>query len=296
MADEQRRTVKFGAMVVYAGLSDPEFLAGLGAVAEDLGFDSLWLADHVVVPSIYDSVYPYSPDGKLDVDPSVPFAEPLVSLGYLAASTTVLELGVAVLIVPQRNPVLLAKQAATLDRLAGGRLRLGVGVGWLREEFAALGVPFEHRGARTDANLDVMRALWSGEEVRCDGPFVQLDGITVRPTPTRASGVPIIVGGHSNAAADRAGRRGDGFFPFCFSTDELAPLYERARATAVAEGRAPDELELLAPSTTEPDWVARVADLGVSHVIMPSSSPSMTLEGAKERLGRFSERVIARAR
>jgi probable F420-dependent oxidoreductase len=285
--------VKFGAMLVYEGLSDPDFLFQLGGIVEHLGFDSLWMADHVVIPTNYDSVYPYNESGKVT---TVPFPEPLVSLGFLAAATRNVELGTAVLVLPQRNPVLLAKQAATLDRLAHGRLRLGVGVGWLREEFAALDTPFDDRGARTDEYIDVMRCLWTQAAPSFDGRYTSLDGcFELRPKPAQAGGIPIIVGGHTNAAAKRAGRRGDGFFPFLTDPAKLKTLFDLTRATAIDAGRAADDIELIAASTPAPDCLSVLGDLGVDHIIMSGAAFSSDLEGLKGKLGRFSERMIEHA-
>jgi probable F420-dependent oxidoreductase len=285
--------VKFGAMLVYEGLSDPDFLYELGQIVEELGFDSLWLADHVVVPTNYDSVYPYNESGKVT---TVPFPEPMVSLGFLAAATKTVELGTAVLILPQRNPVLLAKQTATLDRLARGRLRLGIGVGWLREEFAALDTSFEDRGARTDEYIDVLRCLWTDAAPRFTGRYTALDGsFELRPKPAREKGVPIIVGGHSNAAAKRAGRRGDGFFPFLTEPTQLKALFDLTRTAAAEAGRSADDIELIAPSTPAPGSLSMLRDLGADHIIMSGAAFSSDIEGLKGKLGRFSERMIERA-
>ena len=285
--------MRFGVQLMYERLSEPEFLAGAGQIAEQFGFDSLWLADHVVVPSGYASAYPYNAEGRVPVER---FPEPLISLALLAGLTERIELGTAVLVLPQRNPILLAKQAATLDAVAQGRLRLGVGVGWLREEFEALGAEFDDRGARADEYIDAMRALWTQDAPRYDGERVRLDGaFELVPRPVRPGGVAVIIGGHSRAAARRAARRGDGFFPFTVDPEALAPLYEMVRKEAGNVGRSADAIELLGPTTTLPGWTARLEDMGVTHAVMPSGPPGLDLEAVKSRLGRFSERVIERA-
>jgi probable F420-dependent oxidoreductase len=198
-----------------------------------------------------------------------------------------------VLVLPQRNPVVLAKQVATLDALARGRVRLGVGVGWLREEFEALDAEFDNRGARTDEYIDAMRPLWTQAAPRYDGKYVRLDGtFELVPRPARPGGVAVIIGGHSMAAARRAARRGDGFFPFTVDPETLAPLYEAVRKEAADIGRSADLIELIGPTTTLPGWTARLEDMGVTHAIMPSGPPNLDLETVKDRLGRFSERVI----
>lgn len=286
--------MRFGVQLMYERLSEPEFLVGAGKLVEELGFDSLWLADHVVVPSGYSSVYPYNRAGRVPVER---FPDPVVSLGVLAGVTRRVELGTAVLVLPQRNPILLAKQAATLDCVADGRLRLGVGVGWLEEEFNALGAVFKGRGARTDEYIDAMRALWTQDTPRYDGKSVSLDGtFQLVPRPARPGGVAVIVGGHSPAAAKRAARRGDGFFPFTIDPEALAPLYETFRKEATNLGRSADGIELIGPTTTLADWTTRLEDMGVSHAVMPSGPADLDIETLKSRLGRFSERVIERAR
>jgi probable F420-dependent oxidoreductase len=285
--------VKFGALLLYSGMNDPDFLVKLGEIAEECGFDALWLADHVVMPTTYDSKYPYNTEGKL---PGVAFPEPLTSLAYLAATTHRIELGTGVLILPERNPVVLAKQAATLDRLARGRLRLGVGVGWLREEFEAIGVPFEERGARTDEHIDAMRALWRHPEPTFDGTFTRFSGVSLQPPPSRPGGVPIVIGGHSVPAAKRAARRGDGFFPFGHDANGLRTLYEAMRTECREIGRPEREIELIAAPGKGPDVIREMADLGVGQIVVASSAPDSGIEALRGRLGRYSDRVISPAR
>ena len=149
-------------------------LVELARSAEAAGFDSLWTVEHVIYPDGYESEYPYDRSGKMAADASSPIPDPLIWLSFVAAATSTLRLGTGILILPQRNPLILAKEVATLDRLSGGRVELGVGVGWLREEFDALGVPFERRGARTDEWIEVMRALWSDDHVDFDGLIDEL--------------------------------------------------------------------------------------------------------------------------
>jgi probable F420-dependent oxidoreductase len=282
--------LKFGVQLMYERLSEPEFLAGAGQLVERFGFDSVWLADHVVVPSRYASVYPYNAAGRVPVER---FPEPLISLALFAGLTERIELATGVLVLPQRNPILLAKQVATLDALARGRVRLGIGVGWLREEFEALGAPFEDRGARTDEYIDAMRSLWTQAAPRYRGKHIRLDGtFELQPRPAWPGGVAVIIGGHSMAAARRAARRGDGFFPVTVDPETLAPLYEAVRNEAGNVGRSTDAIELLGPTTTLPGWTSRLKDMGVTHAVMPSGPPNLDLEGLKLRLGRFSERVI----
>ena len=140
--------------------------------AEKAGVESLWTVEHVIYPSSYDSKYPYDPSGQMAMAPDTDLTDPLIWLTWLAANTSSIRLGTGIMILPERNPLVLAKQVGTLDSFSGGRFELGIGVGWLKEEFEALGVPWERRGARTDEYVAVMRELWGGNEVSFDGEFV----------------------------------------------------------------------------------------------------------------------------
>src|SRR5260221_1935148 len=190
----------------------PDFAsaARLARLAEAAGFDSVLAVDHVVFPDNYTSTYPYSATGRLPVGRSGAFPDPLIWIAYAAAVTTRLRFLTGVIILPQRNPLLLAKQVATTDYISGGRFELGIGVGWLKEEFLAMGVPFERRGKRADEYIAAMRVLWARDAASFKGEFVTFDTVSCNPKPVRGA-VPILVGGHSEAAAKRAGRLADGF-------------------------------------------------------------------------------------
>src|SRR5437588_6397741 len=165
--------MKFGVMFANVGpYVEPDMAAAFGRIAEEHGIESLWAVEHVVVPADYQSQYPYSPSGRMPGPEESPIPDPLIWLTWVGAATTTLRLATGILILPQRNPVILAKELATLDVLSKGRVELGVGVGWLREEFDALGVPFEERGARMDEYIAAMRALWERGEDTYRGRFV----------------------------------------------------------------------------------------------------------------------------
>jgi probable F420-dependent oxidoreductase len=181
--------------------------------------------DHVVFPDNYSSTYPYSPTGRLPGGPGVPLPDPLIWMAAVAAVTTRLRLLTGVIILPLRNPLVLAKQVATLDSMSGGRIELGIGVGWLKEEFEALGVPFEKRGKRSDEYIAAMRALWASDGASFSGEFVNFHQVSSNPKPV-AGKVPIVIGGHSEAAAKRAGRLGDGFFPSIGTQVDILPLFD----------------------------------------------------------------------
>lgn len=234
----------------------------------------MWTVEHVVVPKDYQSVYPYSPSGKMPGPEESPIPDPLIWLSYVAAQTSTINLATGILILPERNPVVLAKQAASLDQISGGRFLLGVGVGWLKEEFDAIGVPFAERAARTDDSVAAMRALWTEDAATYHSEFTNFDDCILRPRPAQGS-VPIVVGGHSDAAARRAGRVGDGFFPGKGSPEELRRMIGIARETAENAGRDPDALEITLGGAGRPgqegvDEAGRLAELGADRVVVPA--------------------------
>jgi len=242
----------------------------LAQAAEAAGFDSIWTVEHVVVPHGYQSRYPYSPSGRMGSGlEDFPIPDPLMWLAYIASATRSIKLGTAILILPQRNPVITAKAVATLDSMAGGgRVLLGIGVGWLAEEFAALGVPFADRGARTDEYVAAMRALWSQERASFSGRFVSFTDVFCRPLPPDRQ-IPIIVGGDTRAAARRAGRLGDGYFPARGAPTEL---YDEMRSSAAQAGRDPDQIEITAAAPAETSAIETLAKQGVARVAVPVSA------------------------
>lgn len=266
----------------------------LATAAEEAGFEALLTVEHVVWPSHYQSVYPYSPTGKLPGGPDTDLPDPIVWMAHVAALTTHLRFMTGVLVLPQRNPLIVAKQVATLDALSGGRIELGVGVGWLREEFDALGVPFAARGARTDEYLEALRLLWASDDASYRGRFVDFDGMSCNPKPRRGH-VPIIIGGHSERAAVRAGRLGDGFFPATGSTAELGGLFDVVRRTADEQGRDPASITFMTGWPAGPgDDIGRIAAelaaAGVDRVVVPTQA---FLPDLDDGLGRFGEAIIA---
>ena len=271
--------------------SEPENAVGLAQLAEENGFESLWTVEHVVVPAGYESQYPYSRDGRMPGGEDVPIPDPLVWLAYVAAATQRIKLATGILILPQRNPVVLAKETATLDVLSRGRLVLGIGVGWLQEEFDAIGVPFDERAARTDEYAEAMRVLWREPEPTFEGRFTSFERAKSYPKPAQGT-IPIVIGGHSKPAARRSGRLGDGFFPARTSSDELNGLLDEMRRAAKDAGRDADAIEITAGGAMDVDGIKRFADAGVSRMIVPPLG--FDLETLKQQLGTFSENVIAK--
>lgn len=271
--------MKVGLFFVNAGpAAFPEAATRLVRAAEDAGMDSVWTVQHVVVPAGHESPYPYHPSGRMPIADDADIADPLLWLAHVAAVTSTIRLCTGVLLLAQRNPLITAKEVATLDALSGGRVILGIGSGWLREEFDALGVPFAERGARIDEYVEVLRTLWSGEEATFHGRFTSFSRAICRPVPPQGT-VPIVIGGHSEAAARRAGRLGDGFMPSIVEMDALDHALAVMRAAAEEAGRDPAGIEVTCVVVPTPDAVARVAALeerGVSRVVVPAQAVDPT--------------------
>ena len=284
--------MKFGLLFANTGgFVQPDGIRGLASAAEAAGIESLWTVEHVLVPVGYRSRYPYSKTGRMPGREDMPIPDPLVWLGYAAAVTTTLRLATGVLILPQREPPYVAKQFATLDVLSGGRAIAGVGVGWLAEEFAAVGVPFEERGARTDESIQALRSLWSPRAEPFRGRFYRWEAVESNPRPVRPEGIPIVVGGHSAPAARRAARLGDGFFPARGAPDELARLFAIVREECERIGRDPAEVELICGGRVRtPEDLEPYAALGVSRLVV--SPPAQDVDGLRRGLERFARDVI----
>ena len=260
--------------------------------AEAGGFESIWGPEHTVVPSGYQTTYPYAASGKMAGGAEeFDLPDPLIWLAYVAGRTTTLKLCTGILILPQRNPVIAAKEIATLDSLSEGRVVLGIGVGWLAEEFAALGVSFDDRSKRTDDAVEVMRKLWTGTRVSHDSQYARFTNCISRPRPANGT-IPIVIGGHTNAAARRAGRIGDGFFPFGTAAG-IEPLLAAMRRSAEDAGRDPAGIEVTAICTEgDLDALTREAEgfatIGVHRVVVPVGPPDSVQhlgEELRSRLG-----------
>jgi probable F420-dependent oxidoreductase len=278
--------VKLGLIPTYRSsiVADPDYAVGAATAAESLGVESIWAVEHVVVPADYSSRYPYAPDGRMPLTGEHAIPDPLDWLAFVAGATSTLRLGTAMLILPEHHPVELAKRLATIDTLSRGRLLLGVGVGWMREEAEALGTRFESRGARTDEYIAVMRTLWSEDVASFSGDHVSFHRVRCLPKPARAGGIPILIGGHSPAAARRAGRLGDGFFPLGVGIDDLPGLLETMAVAARQVGRDPAAIELTTHAPRDADTAKRLADLGVTRFVV-SAAGDGDLAGVRRLLG-----------
>lgn len=214
--------------------------------AEALGYDSVWAADRVVMPWKIDTPYPYSKESTFIVPPDRPFFDTLTCLAFLAGCTERIQLGMSVMVLPYRHPLYWARIATTIDQLSTGRLVMGVGVGWMEEEFAALGAPFKERGKVSDEQLTLLARLWTDEHITFHGRYYQMNDIAFSPKPYRKPRIPIWVGGEGKAAQRRAGRYGDAWFPYFvrITPQELAARFENVRAEAKNAGREPDAVSL----------------------------------------------------
>jgi probable F420-dependent oxidoreductase len=286
--------VKFGIIAPYAlgPVEDGAFAVGFARLAEEMGFESLWVVEHVVMSVEYASVYPYDPSGRSPFTADVVQPDPLVWLAYVAAATSRIRLATGVLILPQRNPVILAKACASLDRLSGGRLELGIGVGWVREEAAALGVSFEDRGARADEWIAVMRTLWRDPVASFRGRYFDFHGVVSKPQPLQEGGVPITIGGHSKAAARRAGTNGDGFYPLGVSDEKLRSLLEIMKAAAASAGRDASGIELTLLAAPDLAGAEHNATLGAARTVIAARTGD--LAELRRTLERYRRDVIER--
>lgn len=250
-------------------------IPAMARTAEAAGFEALWVSDHVVMPTSFVSRYPFAADGRPTWPPETPYVDALIALALIAAVTERPALGTAALVLPLRHPIIVAKQLASLDACSGGRLTLGVGAGWLREEFQALGVPFETRGSRLDEWIGLLHECWSGTPAARTGAHYELpDGVLCLPTPVHE--IPVLVGGHSKAALRRAGRLGDGWLAQqsldAIDTDEIEAAADVMRSAAEDAGRSPERMEI----------VVRIVDSGGRSGDVATYLPALERAGVDE--------------
>lgn len=261
----------------------PELLAAIGREADARGFSEIWVGEHVVLFEEYASSYPYADDGRIPAPAGTGLLEPLNTLSFLAAHTSTVRLGTAMVLLPQRNPVYTAKEVATLDWLSGGRVDLGVGVGWLEEEFRAVNVPWPQRGRRTDEYLDVLQSLWTEDTSQFEGEFYSLEPCQMYPKPVQ-SPVPIHIGGESDAALARVARAGHGWHTFNRAPEDLAGPLARLGRLLAGHGRSREEVTVTVCPYFRPldaDVVARYAAAGadaVSALLIPVDEDSLRVQ------------------
>lgn len=278
-------------------VATPDFLVDLGRECDERGIHSIWLGEHVVMFPEYQSKYPGSRDGRFRFPAGSGLLDMVSALGFLAACTQRARLGTGICILPQNNPVYVAKEYATVDFLSKGRLDFGIGVGWSWEEFAACGVPFEDRGARCDEYLEVIRSLWCDEVSSFSGKFYELADCLLYPKPVQQPMVPITVGGHSRAALRRAARVGSGWYGVNLTPAETAGLVDRLAGHLEEQGRPRDDLRIVIGAVNdqiEPGLLGEYAEAGVDEVLVP-----FLRQGSKhlaENLDRLSPYLEAAAR
>ncbi|MEM7078735.1 MAG: LLM class F420-dependent oxidoreductase [Pseudomonadota bacterium] len=282
--------MKFGIMFANTGnFTQAEHAIELAQTAEEAGIESLWTVEHVVVPKHYDSVYPYNRKGKLPGDFENDIPDPVVWMSFVAAVTKTIRLSTGILILPQRHPLYVAKEFATLDQLSGGRAMMGIGIGWLREEFDALGIDFSERVQRSEESMQALRSLWRDDSSSFEGARYAWQDVGSFPKPAQPEGVPIIVGGHVPAAARRAARFGDGFFPG--RIDRLDELLAALREECAKIGRDPAEIEL---TTGTPDMnldgIKQMQDKGIERLVMPP--PGNSKDDIRRGVEQFAENII----
>ncbi|HEV7655562.1 MAG TPA: LLM class F420-dependent oxidoreductase [Mycobacteriales bacterium] len=244
--------------------------------AEASGFATLWSGEHVVMVDQSTSPYPYADDGQIAVPTTADWNDPMIGLSFAAAATSTIGIATGVLLLPEHNPVVIAKQAATLDALSGGRLTLGVGIGWSRDEFDALGVPFERRGARTTEYVAAIRTLWRDDVASFDGEFVRFSSVRVNPRPVRERQIPIVVGGNTDAALRRVATWGDGWYGFNLAgvaavAERLGYLEDECRRSDRDIRGIRRAVALREPQVGD---LQALADLGVDEMVIVDSPPS----------------------
>lgn len=288
-----------GFIAVGMGLmAEPEVMSLAAETAEQAGFHSIWAPEHIVLLDRYASKYPYSADGKFpSANMQVEILDPFAALTFIAAQTKTIRLGTGICLVPERNPLTTAKEVATLDKLSGGRFDFGVGIGWLEEEFAALGIPWARRAARTREYLHVMKKLWTEEETAFEGDFCSFPSVRSYPKPVQKPHPPIIFGGESEPALKRAGEVGDGWFGMNVSIADAKTKITKVKEYARAAGRNPDTLQIsISPgvgTTLTRDDLKRAQDAGVQQLIVGSFPAD--LQAVKDDMNRLAEQVVAPA-
>jgi probable F420-dependent oxidoreductase len=282
--------MKFGTFITSV---KPERIAAHVRAAENLGFESVWIGEHMILPMASESKYPYSPDGRFPAPADVPFHDPMIALGYAAAVTTRIKLATGIFVVPLRNAIATAKAVASLDVLSHGRVIFGVGVGWWAEEFAVVGAPFKDRALRTREYLELMKELWTSDEPVYRGKTIVVEGVRFYPKPAQEPHPPIVVGGTSELALKRTVRYGDGWYGIAKSLDETRALIERLRTLERAANRTRPVEITLSLRTGHPitlDEVKRVAEMGVDRALV-----GMPLRAfSEDELAGFRDDVMAR--
>lgn len=270
-----RPRIKIGLHALgVASAARPEVISAVAVAADMRGFATLWCGEHVVMVDKPKSRYPYSANGAIAVPADADWLDPMLGLSFIAAQTRRITLATGILLLPEHNPLIIAKQAATLDVLSGGRFTLGVGVGWSAEEFEALGVPFARRGARTTEYINAMRRAWASDVASFFGEFVRFDAVRLYPKPVRGRKVPIIIGGTTDAALRRVATIGDGWYGFNLAAAEVPDRVGVLAGYCREHGRDPRNLTV-AVSLRDggPEMLPELAAAGVTELVVVAAAP-----------------------
>jgi len=263
--------------------------------AEELGFESLWIPDHIVLPVEYRSPYPYSTSGRMPAPPETPFHDPLLALAFIAGVTSRIRLATGVLVLPLRNPFAVAKATASLDVLSGGRLIFGIGIGWLREEFEAIGTEFEGRARRTREYVALIKELWTSPAPVYEGRTVRAGGIRFAPKPLQKPHPPIVLGGDTEPSLRRAAQIGDGWYGIMMSLAQTSETIARLRAQERAANRSRPLEITVNPRFSEPLAPAQVRELGAMGVDRIILNTSRKAADALSELERLHDGLLAKA-
>jgi probable F420-dependent oxidoreductase len=274
--------MRFGLHALGIGTgARPEIIRAVSVAAETSGFATLWAGEHVVMVDQPGSRYPYSADGRIAVPPDADWLDPMLGLTFAAAVTSSIGLATGVLLLPEHNPVVAAKQAATLDVLSGGRLTLGIGIGWSAEEFTALGIPFRCRAKRTAEYVAAMRKLWATDVSSFRGEFAHFDAVRVYPKPIRRR-IPVVFGGNSDAALKRVADYGDGWYGFNLSADSAEERIAVLSGLCHERGRSISELTIaIALAGYTPEMLPRLAAAGVTEAVLLGTPPQSTVAATR---------------
>jgi probable F420-dependent oxidoreductase len=277
-------------------LTTSDWIRPIATAAERLGFASIWAPEHVILLEKYGSKYPYSA-GEFPMPTDTPFADPFTTLAFTAACTSKIKIATGICLVPEHNPLVLAKTVATLDRLSGGRFILGVGIGWLAEEFQALGISFDRRAQRTREYIDIMRKLWSEPKSSHRGEFASFPEVQSFPKPHNRT-VPVWFGGETPPALRRVGEYGDGWIGFNLSPDEAGTKIKRIEEILKASGRKRSDVHLAVSPYTKPvttDDLKRYRDAGADQVVLLSLRPPSSVNETIQRIEQMARDFVETA-
>lgn len=289
--------MKFGLRLPGAGpYAGPEAITAFATKAEDLGFDSIWMTDHIALPVDIDSKYPYREDGKFFWSPETPYYDTILTLAWASAATERIKVGTSVLIAGWHHPVNTAKALATLDNLNGGRTICAVGTGWMKEQFDILGSPFHERGARTTEYLELLRHLWTEDLIDFHGEYFDYSGFKFYPKPVSKPSIPLWCGGKSTGVLKRVARAADGWHPLYIAPDELETKLKELEGYLAEYGRTLDDITLSArpvsQATLDKSTIDRYASLGVELLIADTSFDHDNLQGVLDEVSELADHLM----